>query len=350
MKTTTLPETTTNGSKHQSFAAGIDIGAANTKVFMETMEVELPSALDCPTSIPEAPLEGAKGGFVHYLSGDRVDLIDRYWYGGDTAIKASPKGHTKVSDDATDNKISMGLQLFLASLNQSTHRDVYKVRVVLSHHDASEEIRERITNAFTGIHEVLLGRRSKRTLIQIDVLGVVNEGMGLVVKQQHRITESDEVIALDLGGHSTIATVFDGRGQSVARNPIQIGVIDLLERISVNPLMRSRCNAQCGDISLLRAALENPKNLYQYGFGQNSFDIQDIYEAELQGWIGSTLSKATKSVESYRSRASHMYAIGGGVRLPYIADCLRAKGFECLPEPEWINVQGLYKLAAQGSA
>jgi hypothetical protein len=97
-------------------------------------------------------------------------------------------------------------------------------------------------------------------VVKISVLSVVNEGMGLVVSQQHRIPENNEVIALDLGGHSTIATVFDGFGQIVDRNPIQIGVIDLIEAIAKNPQMRERCNAQQGDISLIRDALESAES------------------------------------------------------------------------------------------
>ena len=143
--------------------------------------------------------------------------------------------------------------------------------------------------------------------------------------------------------------MFDGFGQIVDRNPIQIGVIDLIEAIAKNPQMRERCNAQQGDISLIRDALESTENRFAYGYGRESFTIQDIYEAELQPWLDSALAKAWKSVEDYKARASFCFAIGGGVNLPHVADCLAAAGLECLPDSEWINARGLYILAAMHS-
>ncbi|MBD2093535.1 hypothetical protein H6F67_27245 [Microcoleus sp. FACHB-1515] len=348
MQLSELPKLTQERESIPLFAAGVDIGAASAKIDIDLGEVKIPSAIERLSTPPESILKGRNGGFVSYLDGSRHDLKGTCWYAGDVAIKANPKGHQRVSDDASANKIGMSLQLLLAALTQFSYRPIWNIKLVASHHDAST-LKPQIAAALQGSHRVLLAQHDHESVVNITVLSVVHEGMGLVVSQQHRIPENNEVIALDLGGHSTIATVFDGFGQIVDRNPIQIGVIDLIESIAKNPKMRERCNAQQGDTALIRAALESAENRFAYGYGRESFNIQDIYEIELQPWLDSALAKAWKSVEDYKPRASHYFAIGGGVNLPHVAECLAAAGLECLPDSEWINARGLYTLAAMHS-
>lgn len=348
MQLSELPKLTQECDSIPLFAAGVDIGAANAKIDIDLGQAKLPSAIEWLATPPESILKGRNGGFVSYLDGARHDLKGTCWYAGDVAIKVNPKGHQRVSDDASANKIGMGLQLLLAALTQFSYRPIWNIKLVASHHDASN-LKPQITAALQGSHLVKLAQYDRESVVNITVLSVVHEGMGLVVSQQHRIPESSEVIALDLGGHSTIATVFDGFGQIVDRNPIPIGVIDLIESIAKNPKMRDRCNAQQGDTALIRAALENAEDRFTYGFGRESFNIQDIYEIELQPWLNSALAKAWKSVEDHKARASHYFAIGGGVNLPHVSECLAAAGLECLPDSEWINARGLYTLAAMHS-
>ena len=345
MQVAQMPKMSPGGIPVPLFAVGADIGAANVKLVLDCGEIKIPSALEYLSSPPETILVGRDGGHVHYLEGSREDLIGRRWYAGGVAVKANPKGHHKVSDDASQNKPGLGLQLLLAALTQFTYRSIWNLKVVASIHDAGS-LKLQLKQALEGTHHVVLGRHTQTSQVNISVTAVVNEGFGLVVSQQHRIPEHSEVIALDLGGHSTIATVFDGFGQIVDRYPVQIGVIDLLESIAKNPMMRERCHGQQGDLSLIRAALESPNSLFQYGFGQSAFSLQDIYETELQPWLDAALSKAWRSVEDYRARASHYFAIGGGVSLPYVQACLTEAGLECLPESEWVNARGLYTLAA----
>lgn len=345
MQVAQMPKLTPGGLPAPLFAVGADIGAANVKLAIDCGEIKIPSAIEYLSTTPETVLVGRDGGHVLYIDGTREDLVGRRWYAGGVAVKANPKGHQKVSDDASQNKPALGLQLLLAALTQFTYRPIWNLKLVASIHDAGS-LKTQLKQALEGSHHVLLGRNTQTSQVNISVTAVVNEGMGLVVSQQHRIPESSEVIALDLGGHSTIATVFDGFGQIVDRYPVQIGVIDLLESIAKNPTMRERCNGQQGDISLIRAALENQSTLFQYGFGQSAFSLQDIYETELQPWLDAALAKAWRSVEDYRARASHYFAIGGGVSLPYVQSCLSEAGLECLPESEWVNARGLYTLAA----
>jgi hypothetical protein len=138
----------------------VDIGAASAKIAIDCGEVLIPSTIERLAVPPENILKGRNGGYVFYVDGDRHDLKGRCWYAGDVAIKANPKGHQKVSDDASTNKFSMGLQLLLAALTQFSYRPIWNIKIVASHHDASS-LKTQITSALQGTHKVRLAQHDR---------------------------------------------------------------------------------------------------------------------------------------------------------------------------------------------
>ena len=111
--------------------------------------------------------------------------------------------------------------------------------------------------------------------------------------------------------------------------------------------MRKSLKGVPGNLELVKQGIE--RGNFTYGNNQKlSFDFGDIYRAELKPWVSNSLVKVLSSLTQWQNEATHLFCIGGGVKLPGIKGFLEARAFECLDESEWLNTQGLLRIAQRG--
>lgn len=330
------PITANLGSESQFEPVGLDIGNGSTKFVMKDRETLIPSYVLPISNIGSTDPEL---GLIEYLGGDREDLIGSKWFAGKSASQVSPSGFQRVVDDAR-GKIRYSLQLLAGAIETMPYQSNWKLAIVLSSQDA-ETFSSELAASLEGTHTIRF-RDADVSQVEVQVLSVVEEGIGAIATAKEDIDIKGTVIVYDFGNGTSIASVFQS-GRLVDRNLNMRGVENLISAISNHAETRRKLNAP-GRKDLIRAGIENRS--FDYGNAAvTGFNFAEIYAAELKEWILSGLAPLLKSVADWGANSDAAIAIGGGSMLPKITPLLAAKRIVPLPEAHWANARGLFKLA-----
>lgn len=329
-----LEPTTTNQNQFQPL--GLDVGNGSTKFVTDTREILIPSYVhtvyDIGSTDPEL-------GLIEYLGGDRTDLIGSKWFAGKSAAQVAPLTFQRVVDDAK-GKIRFALQLLTGAIETLPHQLRWRFAIVLSSQD-SQTFGDELADAIQGVHSIRF-RGTDVTQIEIEVLSVVEEGIGAIAVASADIDIRGTVIVNDLGNGTLIASVFQG-GKLVDRKVILRGVEPLIDDIANHKETRKKLNNPARK-DLIRAGIET--KTFDYGnVAVTQFNFEQIYIAELKEWIVSGLAQLLKATAEWSAGADASIAIGGGAQLPKITPLLVAKGITPIAESHWANARGLFKLA-----
>ena len=315
---------------------GLDVGNGATKFVTNDREIIIPSYIhplhDLGATDPEL-------GLIEYLGGDRGDLVGAKWFAGKAAAQVAPITCQRVVDDAK-GKIKFALQLLTGAIETLPHQLRWKFAVVLSSQD-SQTFGDELADAVAGVHSFRF-RGTDVTQIEIDVLAVVEEGIGAIAVASADIDIKGTVIVNDLGNGTLIASVFQS-GKLIDRKVILRGVEPLITEIANHRDTRKQLNNPARK-DLIRAGIEN--RTFDYGnVAVTGFNFEPIYLAELKEWIVSGLAQLLKATAEWSAGADASIAIGGGAQLPKITPLLVAKGITPISDSHWANARGLFKLA-----
>ena len=324
------------GTNCQFQPLGLDIGNGATKFVTDDREVLIPSYVH---PIYELGSTDPSLGLIEYLGGDRDDLIGSKWFAGSAASQVAPLTFQRVVDDAK-GKIKLSLQLLTGALETLPHQLRWKFSIVLSSQD-SQTFGDELADSVQGVHSIRF-RGTDVTQIEIEVLSVVEEGIGAIAVASADIDIKGTVIVNDLGNGTLIASVFQG-GKLVDRKVILRGVEPLIDAISNHKETRKKLSNPARK-DLIRAGIEN--KTFDYGnTAVTGFNFEQIYLAELKEWIVSGLAQLLKATSEWSANADASIAIGGGAQLPKITPLLVAKGITPIADSHWANARGLFKLA-----
>lgn len=329
-----LQPTAVNYSQFQPL--GLDVGNGATKLVIEGCEILIPSYVH---PIHDIGSTDPTLGLVEYLGGDRTDLIGSKWFAGKSAAQVAPLTFQRVVDDAR-GKIKFSLQLLVGAIETLPHQLRWKFAIVLSSQD-SQTFGDELADSVQGVHSIRF-RGTDVTQIEIEVLSVVEEGIGAIAVASADIDIKGTVIVNDLGNGTLIASVFQG-GKLVDRKVILRGVEPLIDDIANHKETRKKLNNPARK-DLIRAGIEN--KTFDYGnVAVTQSNFEQIYIAELKEWIVSGLAQLLKATAEWSAGADAAIAIGGGAQLPKITPLLVAKGITPISESHWANARGLFKLA-----
>jgi len=321
---------------------GFDPGNGSAKLIVNGTEIRIPSLIaPLHSDIYEVPLVRT-GSLITYRSGTRTDLINQRWFSGSSAYTYSPNGHQKVVDDRK-GKIKFGLQLLLGAIGALPQRSSWKLGLMLSIQDAQAFGKE-LTEAVVGHHDISINDNLASTRVEIDVLGVREEGQGAIV---HAATTAvidikTQNILIDVGHGTIITSVFGIGGKLIARTVTGGGVSALTEAIAKNIDTRRQL-AKEGDRQIIRQGIESKDAPFDYG--TTGWNFRSVYATELKPWVSQNLATALKSVDDWRETSAEIIAIGGGSMLPAISQLLTKQGISTLDDGCWANARGLARLA-----
>lgn len=313
---------------------GADIGNGAVKLATSAGESRSWSYIHYLT---ERPQHGTKGT-VEYVSGDRQDLVDRRWVGGENAYYKFGGIH-RVTDDKL-GKIQLGLQCLLSALAELPHRNEWNLALVASVHDKAT-LGQGIKEALQGAHTVLLAGRPSQ--VNIRVMGVLQEGAGAIYHYRRTI-ETKNVLVYDLGNGTIIVSQFSGLDLNHHNFSTEGGVERLIDKVAANKAVKRQL-LQEGDRHLIRAGIED--KTFTYGTQHPGWTFKEPFQEELQRWVHEVLAPMNRHVEQARSSATALIAIGGGACLDGIGTLLSQKGIQVGEDPQWANARGLYEMALQ---
>jgi hypothetical protein len=317
-------------------AAAFDGGFGFSKLQTPTGVLRIP-ALIAPVTRPLHDMpDSSEGGYVHYLRGSRDDLCGKAWLAGFPAYQYAPREHHRV-DEGPDGKIRYGLQMLLGSLAAQGIQQDLVLSLVASIQDA-QVLGNPLAQSLHGLHSVQFGSREPIT-ISIHVRRIYEESYGVIAAQPHLFGKR-QLVVLDMGYGTTIASFFGERGKLVQRHVVGLGAGSLIQRIATHPQTRARWQ-QSADPLLIREGIENASFVY----GSTGWDFSPLYDSELGGWMEMVLAPVLKQARPWLTSADAVLAIGGGARLPVVADVLQAKGFTPVPNSDVAHLNGLYLLA-----
>ncbi|MBD1995078.1 hypothetical protein H6G00_00345 [Leptolyngbya sp. FACHB-541] len=326
-----------NGSKCQLLPAGFDGGNGSAKLALGDAEIRIPSYFlpihgdlyDVPASI--------EGSLVEYVVGDRPDLVGQRWLAGLPAYQQNPSGCFRTVDDPK-GKLKFGLQMLLGAIGTLTHQNFWTLDLVASIQDA-QAFGDELKQLLHGGHTVKLNGSRLHSTVQINVLNVVEEGVGAIVSSRQTIDPNAQTLLYDFGSGTCIISVFGAKGKLTERTVSPGGVEQLINSIAKNIETRRHLAAE-GDRQIIRTAVENQTFLY----GETGWNFRHIYDAELKPWVQSVLSPALKAAAPWTPTSKSIIAVGGGSQLPAIAELLAMKGIKPAGDC-WANARGLRKIA-----
>ena len=329
----------------QEVYLGIDSGNGRLKALSDMQDkVRIPSLLYFPQAQISPGQLDKESSYVVYEHGSRSDLWNKSWFVGREAYVNSPDSHISTSDDK-EAKSTYCLELLLGAAAHVVTEKKANLAIALSIHD-KEAFKDSVTSKLVGTHKVKLNGNSCE--ITVNVKSLVEEGVGAYYQllATKKINRNETVLLLDIG-HGTIITSVFGNGELKYRKAYTLGVSRLHSAIANNLQMRKSLKGVPGNLELVKQGIE--RGNFTYGNNQKlSFDFGDIYRAELKPWVSNSLVKVLSSLTQWQNEATHLFCIGGGVKLPGIKGFLEARAFECLDESEWLNTQGLLRIAQRG--
>lgn len=311
---------------------GFDIGNGSQKILIGGVEKRFSSHVE--------PVRATQNNFesqVFYVSGSRTDLENQSWVSGQDALFLNPSCE-RVSKHL-DGKPKFALQMLLSALAQMPHQKDWNLQIVASVHDA-ETFKTAIATALNGTHLVRLGTEQKHSIVRINTLAVLPEGLGAIAECRADIPSGRESLVLDLGSGTVAATMFDTSGKAGKRWVSHVGCDALIDAIAANPETR-RVLLKEGSRDIIRRAIEDRS----FRYGNTKFEFKQVYGSELKPWLDSSISDVLRQSRNYSESAS-LIAIGGGVHLPLIGELLQNHGFILSQDGLWANARGLFKLAA----
>lgn len=329
---------TVPATPNQMLAAGYDGGNGFAKLVLDTCEVRCPSyVLPLHGALLEAP-ESNQGGLIEYVSGPHQGLIGSAWLAGFPAYQKAPTGCLRVVDHPR-GKLAYGLQLFLGCIAALPKRESWGLSLVASIQDAQAFGRD-LHAVLRGSHVVRFGGTDRDTIIEVDVLSVVEEGVGAIVSARAEIDLNGQTLLYDFGNGTCIVSVFGPKGKLVERTVTPGGVEGLIDAVATNIGTRRELSGE-GDRHIIRAGIEDKSFLY----GRTGWGFRAIYEAELPRWVQSTLAPTLRAAAPWRPTSSSVLAIGGGSELPAISELLAQQGIRTLRSGGAAHVRGLLTIA-----
>ncbi|WP_066423324.1 ParM/StbA family protein [Anabaena sp. 4-3] len=296
------------------------------------------------------------GAWVRYIDGHRADLRDVQYFWG-TAAQAQPD-HTLLHEDKA-KKAELALEGVLADLAVLNAPDNLTLSLALSSHNPErwgEEIKRRVQGTHTFQHKHPVTREMVTKTVEIVVTGIYPEGFGSIAhclfgEPTLALEESEVAIALDIGSSTWLATVFDGSGAVIDRHLIEGGAGEL------HTMIAEALDKRNDKVSLLSKDVKHSPSLVNRGILEGTFTyggnhltgkkFDQEYAQCLDEWWSSRIEKFANFVTSgnYLDRAKYLVAWGGGVSLPVVDQNLAGLGFVVLPNPQFINAQGLKLLS-----
>jgi hypothetical protein len=182
-------------------AVGLDVGNGGVKVVASSGQILIESYLYYPSE----RFTANNLGYCEYVSGDRSDLIGRFWIGGIGAYYANPAAISRTVDDRS-GKVDQCLQLLLSALSHFPYRPELSLRIAASIHDG-QTFGAQLRAALQGVHRVKI--RGKDCTIRIALTHVVEEGSGTAIALQQSHDFSNALL-FDLGNGTAICSAFSG--------------------------------------------------------------------------------------------------------------------------------------------
>ena len=314
---------------------GVDIGNGQLKLVKTNGETRTESYVHYLT---ERSTDTVKG-YVEYQDGDRSDLIGKQWIGGLNAYYNGLNSIYRVTDD-NQGKPQLGLQIFLSSLSEFPHRDVWNVALAVSVHD-SKTLGSALKRALEGTHGVRI--RNKTTRVNIRVVAGLEEGTGAIITYQKQ-ADTTNAILYDLGNGTLIVSSFNGMKMTDRKYSQNGGVEKLFDQIATHDAIREKLLKE-GDRHLIRKGIE--AQAFTYGTQYPDWNFEAVYREELPRWVKDVLSPTVRPWDDRRDSATALIAVGGGAELPGIEPLLSKKNIKVLSDPLWANARGLYTLATR---
>ncbi|MEB3360130.1 MAG: hypothetical protein VKK04_25620 [Synechococcales bacterium] len=337
-----IQKTAVIGTESRILPVGYDGGNSSAKLVVDVAEIRVPSLfLPIHSELHDVPAS-LEGGFVEYISGARTDLAGQRWMSGQPAYSKDPIGHIRIVDDPK-GKIRYGLQTFLGGISTMKHQPSWELNVVASIQDAQVMGME-LKHALQGSHLVRFNGSSESTEVNINVLAVVEEGVGAMIQARPEITPDGETLLYDFGFGTCIISHFGAKGRLINRTVTPGGVEHLVEAIAKNFDMRKRESKE-GDRQLIRQGIERRDFIYGKPQRRASWDFSHIYKAELRPWIESVLHTALKTGSPWSVNCDAIIACGGGSQLPLVAEYLERKDIKPIQNGCWANARGLARFA-----
>ncbi|MHC5932283.1 ParM/StbA family protein, partial [Nostoc sp.] len=270
----------------------------------------------------------------------------------------------------TKAKAVYALESILADLAVLDIPDNTEVIVTTSSHNPekwAQDIRRNISGTHTIEHLRADASRSRvQKTYKITLNDVKPEGYGSIAyclfagddKASIELEESEIAIGLDFGTSTVIATVFDGTGSIIERSVIEGGsgqlyqnIADELDKsnLASNRMMRDTQH----DISLIRKGVENFQERGKFIYGVSALaskPFEEEYQQCFSQWFDLKIEQIANfaSGQGYTDRAKCFVAWGGAAQLPGMAEALAEFNVLLLPNPQFINANGL-KLLTQVS-
>jgi hypothetical protein len=328
-------ETLTAGSTSQFQPFGVDIGNGAIKMVSSMGETRSESYI---YYLSERPANPGKG-YVEYLEGDRVDLLNKSWVGGISAYYHSPTSIYRVTD-SKEGKVELGLQVMLSALAEMPYRPTWDIALTVSVHDG-KTLGKAIRQALEGTHGVRLA--GKATRVNVRVLGVLEEGSGAIIHYAKTI-DTTNAILYDLGNGTLIVSHFAGLQLTNRTYSQNGGVEKLIDEVAKHESVRKELLKEA-QRHLIRKGIEN--NNFVYGTQKTGWTFESAYRDELPIWVREVLSPMVRPTEAHFDGATALIAVGGGACLPGIKNLLAKKNIQVLIDPQWANARGLYQHATR---
>jgi Actin like proteins N terminal domain len=326
--TSTKPQmTTSNHSEPQmttKYHAGLDVGNSTLKFAINGLEKRVPSAIrEVFSGQIDAP---PSGGMVHYLDGDRKDLIGKTWVIGETALIGT---HVSISE-GVDNKPAYALQSLLGLLAMVSYRSSWDIKLVASVHTRS--LRPDMESGLRGRHQVVFNAGDRVSEINITLQKVVDEGAGALLSVPN--ATAGKTCVLDIGYGTTQVSLFDKGRRIESHTPNNTGVEVLVKLICDE--LESRLK-DTPDRSVVIKAIENGS--FKYG----NINFAETYREKVGQWIAGNVAPVMSHSRNWRLHSDQVIAIGGGSAL--LSEVLKQKDFNVPPSPEMVNVRGLLAMS-----
>lgn len=295
------------------FYAGFDNGYGSVKLLIDGHDL-----IRIPSYITSDDMEDVAG---------RVVIDGKSYTVGESAYRAG--SNFVANSDHNDNKINNAKITLLGALAHLPHRKNWEIKLVSSLHDAS--LGDKLKAVLEGEHTPILA--GKDSLVKVEVLKVIPEGMGMLVgrKLPERLT------VLDFGNGTTLySRYFKGKREN--HTPYPNGVQSLIEMLTV--AMKPINGGKLGVASKIRHALELGHTKYS-----SQIDFKSIYLETVKAWFSQGVRQPVEAATEAKHEGDEVWVIGGGCLLPGFAKMLEKKGFQVLENPVDANVTGLLTLA-----
>jgi hypothetical protein len=281
-------------------------------------------------------------GHVRYLEGGRTDLIGQCWVIGEQAARTDSNHCIRLVDNY-NGKSTLYLEYFLgilAHLPQINAEQYHKVTVTCN--DVKRHKPE-ILSKVAGLHKLEL--RGVKAEVQIEILDVLPEG---VASLRYNKMAKGNVTVCDIGGGNVTLSRFSDSELVNNPKPEDFGVQWLLTELMGNSDLKKLLNHP-PSLEVINRAIESPKknkevekNQIRVLYGDK--DITDIYLTELNRFIDCKMRPVLKQLTTAKQQGDTVLVIGGGAKLPYLAEAMTGKGFMVSKSGEWDNLKGLVEV------